>query len=205
VSLYDTRLAIAHGRPRPKICDGCIGNPETVGHNPLYSGAFIPPTEEKNPHLLVVGACGGVEEEEDGIPLVGVAGRKLRRALDWAAGNRRLVYQRWNVYNCRATRPSDTGKPFVVNRKPNKLQVKELRDCASRWLFPALRKTKAKVVLILGVDMHNFIMGQMFDTFHRAMGHRMLVPQKNIRKHGLGNEIVSYGKVYELYKDGEDR
>jgi uracil-DNA glycosylase len=146
----------------------------------------------------VVGACGGYVEEQEGEPLCGPAGRKLRRGLEWAAAGRPFRYARWNVYNCRATKPSDTGKPFVVNRKPNQLTVKELRDCSSRWLFPMLRTTTAEVVLILGVDMDRFIMEKRFGGFHKSMGNRCLVPQTGIAPAGLPNEIYSYGKLYKV-------
>jgi uracil-DNA glycosylase len=74
------------------------------------------------------------------------------------------------------------------------MTVKELRSCSSRWLFPELRKTKAKVVLVLGAEAYAFLLGKRFDAFVKAMGHRLYVPQLGITPEGLGTEIYSFGE-----------
>lgn len=196
MSLFEERLRIARRRKRPSRCDGCIGNPQSSNHNPLISGGHIRPDWDLDADLIVLGACGGYEEEAQGEPLVGKAGRKLRRGIEWAAAGRPFKYARWNLYNCRCIKMG--AGPFVVNRKPNQMTVKEMRDCSSRWLFPYLRETRTKFVLILGVDVDRFVLGKRFDSFHKHMGQRCLVPQTGISPRGLPNEIVSYGKLYKV-------
>lgn len=82
--------------------------------------------------------------------------------------------------------------------------MKEMRECCSRFLFPELQKTRCKLVLVLGLDVYKFLFKAseaghyQFDVFKKAMGHRLLKPQRDIGPDSLGRRIVSYGKVYEV-------
>ena len=161
----------------------------------MVSGGFVPPFGPVDSPLMLIGISGGVEEEERGAPLVGKSGRKISAVIRWACdelGVKQLPVRKYNVYNCRATTTGFGGR--IVNRKSGGMTVKELRSCSSRWLFPELKRTKAKVVLVLGTEAFSFIVDKRFDVFIKAMGHRLYVPQKGITPGGLGTEIYSFGE-----------
>lgn len=198
-SFLADRLEIAKRLKRPSACDGCVGNPSTEGFNPLFSGGFIPPSGPLHAPLMVIAISGGEEEEEMHAPLVGPSGRRADRAIEhWVAG-RKLPVRKYNIYNCRSLKVGKQGK--VINRTPP--SYREMRDCASRWLFPELRTTKSKCVLILGTDAHNFLMGPRFGGFGRAMGHRLTIKQQLIEPAGLPWEIVSYGEICPVSREGK--
>jgi uracil-DNA glycosylase family 4 len=190
----EERTSIATLRPRPERCKGCIGNPSTKGWNPLFSGGFIEPHGDVDSDLWVVGISGGDEEEQMGEPLVGPSGRRLTHLISYiesSLGKKVSIYKT-NVYNCRSIKLGKQGS--IVNRTPP--SVKELRDCASRWLFPELQRTKAKCIYLLGTDVWKFVMNERFGSFTKAMGHRLGIDQRKISSSGLSAEVVSYGKVY---------
>ncbi len=192
---YQERVNTACRLKRSAICKDCMGNPDSDSHNPMMSGGFIPPSGPLDAPLMLIGISGGVEEEERGEPLVGKSGRKIGAVIRWAAeemGCHSLPTRKFNLYNCRATTTGYGGR--IVNRKSGGMTVKELRSCASRWLFPELRKTKAKMVLIVGTEAFAFIIGKRFGSFNKAMGHRLYVPQKGITSEGLGDTIYSFGE-----------
>lgn len=182
---------------RPPCCHDCIGNPLTETHNPLLSGAFIQPLGSLNAQLIIIGISGGVDEERLGKPFVGPSGWALDAALDLEA-HPTVQVRKYNIYNCRALQLG-TGGNHVINRK-NGPSVKEMRDCCSRWLFPELKKTKAKIVLILGTDAYRFLMAHRFDAFSRAMGHRLKIVQAEISSTGIPWSVFSYGKRYSIEK-----
>jgi uracil-DNA glycosylase len=144
---------------------------------------------------MLIGITGGREEEERSEAFVGPSGRKINSVIRWAAeekGVSSLPTRKLNVFNCRATTLGFQGR--IVNRKAGGMTIREMRACASRWLFPELRKTKAKVVLILGTEAYAFIMGKRFDNFNKSMGHRLYVPKSGISPAGLGDTIYSFGE-----------
>lgn len=192
---YQERVDIACRRARPPKCRGCPGHPDSDDHNPMISGGFIPPKGPLDAPLMLIGISGGTEEEDRGEPLCGPSGRKVGAVIRWAAeemGVSSLPVRKYNVYNCRGTSTGFQGR--IVNRKSGGMTVKELRACASRWLFPELMKTKAKVVLVLGTEAYAFLLGKRFDAFVKAAGHRLYVPQGGISSAGLGEEIYSFGE-----------
>lgn len=199
---YQQRVNAACRFDRPDICRGCPGHPDSDSHNPMFSGGFIRPSGPLDALMMLIGIAGGAEEEERGEPLVGPSGRKINAVIRWAAeemGVSSLPIRKYNVYNCRATTTGYGGK--IVNRKSGGMTVKELRSCASRWLFPELRKTKAKVVLILGTEAYSFIMNKRFDIFGKAMGHRLYIPQEGISREGLGETIYCFGEEFDWADD----
>lgn len=190
---YQERVNTACRLKRPSVCKDCMGNPDSDSHNPMVSGGHIPPSGPIDAPLMLIGITGGVEEEERGEPFVGKSGRKIKAVIRWAVeefGSKSLPIRKYNIYNCRATTTGYGGR--IVNRKSGGMTVREMKSCASRWLLPELRKTKAKVVLVLGTEAFSFLIGKRFDNFNKAMGYRLYVPQSGISPEGLGTEIWSF-------------
>jgi DNA polymerase len=98
----------------------------------------------KNADIMLIGEAPGGEEEKQGRPFVGKAGKNLTEFLDALSIEREQVYIS-NVVKLRPTKPSPkTGKP--VNRPPNK---EELAFFVPR-LLEEIELINPKIIVTLG-------------------------------------------------------
>ena len=104
--------------------------------------------------LMLVGEQPGDQEDVQGRPFVGPAGRLLEEALDEAGIDRRRVYVTNAVKHFRWTR---RGKRRL-HEKPNASQVRACRP----WLDAELEVVKPAIVVLLGATAAQAVMGPAF-------------------------------------------
>ena len=104
--------------------------------------------------LMLVGEQPGDQEDLQGRPFVGPAGRLLEKALDEAGIDRRRVYVTNAVKHFRWTR---RGKRRL-HEKPNAGQVRACRP----WLDAELDVVKPHIVVLLGATAAQAVMGPAF-------------------------------------------
>ena len=103
---------------------------------------------------MLVGEQPGDQEDLQGRPFVGPAGRLLQKALDEAGIDRRRVYLTNAVKHFRWTR---RGKRRL-HEKPNAGQVRACRP----WLDAELEVVKPHIVVLLGATAAQAVMGPAF-------------------------------------------
>jgi DNA polymerase len=104
--------------------------------------------------LMLVGEQPGDQEDLQGRPFVGPAGRLLEKALDEAGIDRRRVYVTNAVKHFRWTR---RGKRRL-HEKPNAGQVRACRP----WLDAEIEVVKPHIVVLLGATAAQAVMGPAF-------------------------------------------
>jgi len=104
--------------------------------------------------MMLVGEQPGDQEDLQGKPFVGPAGRLLERALDEAAIDRRRVYVTNAVKHFRWTR---RGKRRL-HEKPNAGQVRACRP----WLEAEIEAVKPRIIVLLGATAAQSVMGPAF-------------------------------------------
>jgi uracil-DNA glycosylase family protein len=104
--------------------------------------------------LMLVGEQPGDQEDIQGHPFVGPAGRVLERALDEAGIDRRRVYLTNAVKHFRFTR---RGKRRL-HEKPNTSQVRACRP----WLEAEIEVVKPRLLVLLGATAAQAVMGHAF-------------------------------------------
>jgi len=90
-----------------------------------------------------VGEAPGRQEEEQGRPFVGAAGKNLSEFLDILKLKREEIYIT-NTVKFRPSRPGASGKP--VNRTPSKSEIEAFLP----WLQEELETLRPNVVVTLG-------------------------------------------------------
>ena len=85
--------------------------------------------------IMILGEAPGAEEDRQGIPFVGRAGKLLNELLETAGINRADVF----ITNCVKCRPPK-------NRNPNTL---ELKTC-KKWLDEQIKIIDPKLIIVLG-------------------------------------------------------
>lgn len=110
-----------------------------------YPGRQVVPGEGKfDAELLLIGEAPGSDEEREGRPFVGKAGKNLINFLDAIGLNRKELYIT-NVVKIRPFKLSEkTGKP--VNRPPDLTE----KDFFSRYLYKEIDIIMPKVIVTLG-------------------------------------------------------
>jgi uracil-DNA glycosylase family 4 len=103
--------------------------------------------------VIFVGEAPGRNEDKQGEPFVGVAGRKLEAALDGAGISRDTVYIT-NVVKCRPPK----------NRVPSTAE----RDTCQEYLKGEIAIIKPKIICILGNTAFNSILGGSEITKYRG-------------------------------------
>ena len=103
--------------------------------------------------VIFVGEAPGRNEDKQGEPFVGVAGRKLEAALDGAGISRDTVYIT-NVVKCRPPN----------NRVPSTAE----RDTCQEYLKEEISIIKPKIICILGNTAFNSILGGSEITKYRG-------------------------------------
>ena len=104
--------------------------------------------------LMLVGEQPGDQEDLQGKPFVGPAGRLLDRGLEAAGVDRRRVYVTNAVKHFRWTR---RGKRRL-HEKPNAGQVRACRP----WLEAEIEVVKPQVIVLLGATAAQSVMGPAF-------------------------------------------
>ena len=104
--------------------------------------------------LMLVGEQPGDQEDIQGHPFVGPAGRVLERGLDEAGTDRRRVYVTNAVKHFRFTR---RGKRRL-HEKPNASQVRACRP----WLEAEIEVVKPRLLVLLGATAAQAVMGPAF-------------------------------------------
>lgn len=104
--------------------------------------------------LMLVGEQPGDQEDRQGHPFVGPAGRVLEQALDEAGIDRRRVYLTNAVKHFRFTR---RGKRRL-HEKPNAAQVRACRP----WLDAEIAVVRPALIVLLGATAALAVMGPAF-------------------------------------------
>ncbi len=104
--------------------------------------------------MMLIGEQPGDQEDLQGKPFVGPAGRLLEKALDEAGIDRRRVYVTNAVKHFRWTR---RGKRRL-HEKPNAGQVRACRP----WLEAEIEVVKPRMLVLLGATAAQSVMGPAF-------------------------------------------
>ncbi len=104
--------------------------------------------------VVLIGEQPGDDEDQEGEPFVGAAGRRLDRALEEAGIDRGAVYVT-NVVKHFKWKPKGKRR---IHKKPN---AEEIRAC-SPWLEAELELVKPKVVVCLGATAAQALLGRSF-------------------------------------------
>jgi uracil-DNA glycosylase len=104
--------------------------------------------------LMLVGEQPGDQEDRQGHPFVGPAGRILDQALDEAGIDRRRVYLTNAVKHFRFTQ---RGKRRL-HEKPNAAQVRACRP----WLQAEIEVVRPRLIVLLGATAAQAVMGPSF-------------------------------------------
>ncbi|TMG65067.1 MAG: UdgX family uracil-DNA binding protein [Chloroflexi bacterium] len=104
--------------------------------------------------MMLVGEQPGDQEDLQGKPFVGPAGRLLERALDEAGIDRRRVYITNAVKHFRFTR---RGKRRL-HEKPNAGQIRACRP----WLDGEIEVVRPRIIVLLGATAAQAVMGPAF-------------------------------------------
>jgi DNA polymerase len=109
---------------------------------------------EEHSRMMLIGEQPGDQEDLQGKPFVGPAGRLLERALDEAGIDRRRVYLTNAVKHFRWTR---RGKRRL-HEKPNAGQVRACRP----WLEAEIKVVGPRMIVLLGATAAQSVMGPAF-------------------------------------------
>lgn len=130
-------------------CRGC----------PLYEDATqtVFGKGDGSARLLLVGEQPGDQEDRQGEPFVGPAGRLLRRALDEAGIDWDATYVTNAVKHFKFTRPPGGGKRRI-HKAPD---LREVAACRP-WLLAELRLVRPEIVVALGATAGKALLGGSF-------------------------------------------
>lgn len=109
-----------------------------------------------NAHVMVVGEVPGDQEDQQGHPFVGPAGRLLDRALDEAGIDRKKVYITNAVKHFKFKR-AERGKRRI-HQKPGRTEVVACRP----WLLAELDTVRPDLVVLLGAVAAQSLLGTSF-------------------------------------------
>ncbi|WP_200304889.1 UdgX family uracil-DNA binding protein [Streptomyces adelaidensis] len=112
---------------------------------------------DESARLLLVGEQPGDQEDRQGEPFVGPAGRLLRRALDESGIDMDTTYVTNAVKHFKFTRPAGGGKRRI-HKAPD---LREVAACGP-WLRAELRLVRPEVVVALGATAGKALLGNSF-------------------------------------------
>ncbi len=143
---------------------------------PLWKGRTlaVPGDGAEKAKIMIIGEAPGAEEDRQGLPFVGRAGKLLNEMLNIAGWKRPEVF----ITNCVKCRPPK-------NRAPQKEELKNCRE----WLNQQIEFIKPELVVVLGrvassqllgkdkiKDIHGKVISQegqkYFVTYHPSAGLR---------------------------------
>jgi uracil-DNA glycosylase len=104
--------------------------------------------------MMLVGEQPGDQEDLQGRPFVGPAGRLLEKALEEAGIDRRRVYVTNAVKHFRWTRRGNRR----LHEKPNAGQIRACRP----WLDAEIEVVKPRIIVLLGATAAQAVMGPAF-------------------------------------------
>lgn len=148
---HRTRAVVPANADLPKlkaaasVCTGC----------PLYAGATQTVFGEgpENAEIMIIGEQPGTEEDLQGHPFVGPAGKILNQALHAAGLKREDMYLTNAVKHFKWQRQ---GK-IRVHKKPN---GSEMHACKP-WLDSEIAKIKPKTIVLLGATAATAVLGRL--------------------------------------------
>jgi uracil-DNA glycosylase family protein len=125
---------------------------------PLYERATQTVFGEGPPsaRMLMVGEQPGDQEDRQGRPFVGPAGRLLDRALEEAGIDRDLVYVTNAVKHFKFTRKEGSGRR--IHQSPGAAEIAACRP----WLVAELEAVRPEVVVALGAVAGRALLGPSF-------------------------------------------
>jgi len=127
-----------------------------------------------NAAVMVVGEVPGDQEDKQGHPFVGPAGRLLDRALDEAGIDRKKVYLT-NAVKHFKFKPAERGKRRI-HQKPGRTEVVACRP----WLLAELDAVRPKLVVLLGAVAAQSLLGTSFRVT-KERGKVVELPERSIR------------------------
>jgi uracil-DNA glycosylase family protein len=119
--------------------------------------------------IMFVGEQPGDQEDRDGHPFVGPAGKLLSEALEQAGIDRAEVYVTNVVKHFKWT-PAERGKRRI-HKKPRYAEIQACRP----WLDAELRAVKPEILVCLGATAAQSLMGRAFSV-SRQRGQRVESP-----------------------------
>ncbi|MGW0994302.1 UdgX family uracil-DNA binding protein [Streptomyces sp. NPDC002520] len=146
--LPDRRAGLRGLRKAAARCRGC----------PLYQDATqtVFGEGDRDAQVLLLGEQPGDQEDRQGRPFVGPAGKVLRRALSDAGIDPERVYVTNTVKHFKFTVPE--GGKRRIHRPPT---LREMTACRP-WLMAELRVVSPKVVVALGATAGKTLLGSGF-------------------------------------------
>jgi uracil-DNA glycosylase family protein len=135
-------------REAAKVCRGCklwmVGTQTVFGEGPATA------------RVLIVGEQPGDQEDKEGHPFVGPAGRLLDAALEEAGIDRGSVYVTNAVKHFKWERGDKSKRR--IHKKPNDGEIRACRP----WLDHELKLVKPEVVVCLGATAAQALLGKTF-------------------------------------------
>jgi DNA polymerase len=148
-------------REAARLCRGCklwmVGTQTVFGEGPTPS------------RLMIVGEQPGDQEDREGHPFVGPAGRLLDTALEEAGIDRGSVYVTNAVKHFKWERGEKTKRR--IHKKPNDGEIRACRP----WLDEEMKLVKPKVVVCLGATAAQALLGKTFRVT-KSRGQKVSVP-----------------------------
>jgi uracil-DNA glycosylase len=135
-------------REAARHCRGChlwmVGTQTVFGEGPASA------------RVLIVGEQPGDQEDKEGRPFVGPAGRLLDSALDEAGIDRDSVYVTNAVKHFKWERGDKSKRR--IHKKPNDGEIRACRP----WLDQEMKRVKPEVVVCLGATAAQALLGKSF-------------------------------------------
>jgi uracil-DNA glycosylase len=155
------RPTLAKLREAARGCRGCtlwmVGTQTVFGEGPADA------------RVMIVGEQPGDQEDREGHPFVGPAGRLLDEALDEAGIDRDTVYVTNAVKHFKWERGDKSKRR--IHKKPNDA---EIRACHP-WLDKEMQLVKPEVVVCLGATAAQALLGKTFRVT-KSRGQRITAP-----------------------------
>ncbi len=131
---------------------------------PLYKSRTlaVPGEGPENPSLMLIGEAPGKNEDLQGKPFCGAAGKKLDLMLETAGLHRKDIFIT-SILKCR---PPE-------NRAPLK---EEAEMCTHMWLQPQIQLLKPRVIGLMGNTAIRWVLGENF-SFNLSQDHGKIFRQ----------------------------
>jgi DNA polymerase len=148
-------------REAATVCRGCklwmVGTQTVFGEGPAPA------------RLMIVGEQPGDQEDKEGHPFVGPAGRLLDAALEEAGIDRGTVYVTNAVKHFKWERGEKTKRR--IHKKPSDGEIRACRP----WLDQEMKLVKPEVVLCLGATAAQALLGKTFRVT-KSRGQKVAAP-----------------------------
>ena len=171
--LPSRRAGLSGLRTAAADCRGC----------PLYANATqtVFGEGDVSARLLLLGEQPGDQEDRQGRPFVGPAGKVLTRALSDAGIDPRQTYTTNAVKHFKFTIPE--GRKRRIHKAPD---LREMTACRP-WLLAELRVVAPELVVALGATAGEALLGS---TFRVTQQRGALLPWPTLAEHGEAHEGI---------------